>query len=251
MAGRQRRASGFSASIGKFVAEERAKRKDDETGKPWSMQRLADEVNRALDERRWGEWKVTRTDILRIERGEQEIRGSQLYALSKALELPIEDLMDPDAARSRRLATYKASLREARDAAWRACEAIYNEGRKSEPALKTRPGYLRAFTEILEEMPPSADVAPAAAPFIRDALQELAWRGVQHREERIKLSDRTAALVQERSDLERYRAEYVELLWDESAQDEREAAVEAELEDVQARRASADEYERKVRGTAR
>lgn len=249
MAGKQRRASGFSANIGKFVAEERAKRKDDDSGKPWSMQRLADEMNRALEERHWGEWKVTRTDVLRIERGEQEIRGSQLYALGKALDLPIEDLMDPDAARSRKLADYKVSIREARDAAWRACAAIYHEGRKSETALN-RPGYLRAFTEAFEELPPSSDAPPAAAPAIREALQNLAWLGVDHRERSVKLTDRAAALEQELSNMTRFRADYLELLMDKPEYDARLEATEAALEETRQQRAAADEYKRGLKRRA-
>lgn len=235
MAGNQRRASGFSEKIGKFVAEERKRREDD--GKPWSQQRLADEMNEFLEE----PWKVSKTAVLRIERGEQEIRGSELYALHRALGIPVASLMDPDAARSRRLADYKASLREARDAAWHACAAIYDEGRKSETRLSRR-GYVLAFTEVFAELPPSSDVPPAAAPSIRDALQALAWMGVDHRERNVKLGDQAAAREQELADMERFKADYLELLMGQSEYDRRADEAEYELAEIQRQRAAADEY---------
>lgn len=238
MAGKERRASGFSAKIGKFVAEERLKQKDN--GKPWSQQRLADEMNKHLIDQN-AEWQVTKQDVLRIENGAKEIRGSEIYALSKVLKLSPAILMDPDAARSRRLADYKAALRTARDAAWQACAAIYDEGRKSETRL-AHPGYVRAFTEVFSELPPSSDAPPAAAPSIRDALQALAWLGVDHRERGVKLSDRAAALEQELADMERFRADYLELLMYQPEYDRRVVAAEYELDDVKQQRATADEY---------
>lgn len=238
MAGNEKGASTFSRRLGEFIAEERARKM--ENGRPWSQQRLADEMNARLD----GDRRITKAAVRRIERGEQEIRASEVDALRRVFDLPVEDLMDPDAARSRKLVNFHQGLRAARDAAWKGCSAVYDEGRKSGRGAFRKPGYRRVFGEVFGELPPSTEVPPAAAATIRDALQEVAWLGVDHYVRDSELGDRAGELARRRDEMERLRAEYIELLWDEEEHERRTTDIEAEVESVRLDRAAHNQYKR-------